>query len=92
MKECFVYNAELIRCVDGDTVDAWIDLGFNIKIKKRIRLMGVDTWESRTRDLEEKKKGLEAKAYTKKFCEMDVKELEQILGPLPYKSRKQVAL
>ena len=71
MKDCFVYNAELIRCVDGDTVDAWIDLGFSIKIKKRIRLMGVDTWESRTRDLEEKKKGLEAKAYTKQFCEMD---------------------
>ena len=71
MKEAFVYNAELIRVVDGDTCDAWIDLGFSIKIKKRIRLSGIDTWESRTRNLEEKAKGLEAKAYAKKFMEQD---------------------
>ena len=62
----FVYNAKLVRVVDGDTCDAMIDLGFDTWVKKRIRFMGVDTWESRTRDLEEKKKGLEAKAYTKK--------------------------
>ena len=61
----FVYNAELVRVVDGDTCDAMIDLGFDTWVKKRIRFMGVDTWESRTRDLEEKAKGLEAKAYTK---------------------------
>ena len=58
------YQAELIKVVDGDTIDCYIDLGFDIKIKKRVRYMGIDTWESRTRDLEEKKKGLEAKAYT----------------------------
>ena len=60
----WVYNATLIRGVDGDTADAMIDLGFNVWVKERIRFYGVDTWESRTRDLEEKKKGLEAKAYT----------------------------
>ena len=60
----WIYNARLIRGVDGDTADAWIDCGFNISVKKRIRFMGVDTWESRTRNLEEKKLGLKAKAYT----------------------------
>ena len=59
------YSAKLVRVVDGDTADAMIDLGFDTWVKKRIRFMGIDTWESRTRDLEEKKKGLEAKAFTK---------------------------
>ena len=60
----YTYNANLVRVIDGDTCDAMIDLGFNTWVKKRIRFMGVDTWESRTRDLKEKAKGLEAKAYT----------------------------
>ena len=59
------YTCKLVRVVDGDTCDALIDLGFNTWAKRRIRFMGVDCWESRTRDLEEKKKGLEAKAYVK---------------------------
>ena len=58
----YIYRAKLDRVVDGDTVDALIDVGFDIWVKKRIRFMGVDTWECRTRDLEEKKKGLAAKA------------------------------
>ena len=58
------YRCKLVRVVDGDTCDAMIDLGFDTWVKKRIRFVNVDTWESRTRDLEEKKKGLEAKAYT----------------------------
>ena len=61
----FIYNAKLTRVVDGDTCDAMIDLGFDTWVKKRIRFMGLDNWESRTIDLDEKKKGLEAKAYTK---------------------------
>ena len=65
----WVYNTRLIRVVDGDTADAWIDCGFNISIKKRIRFMGVDTWESRTRNKEEKVKGLAAKAYVKDLLE-----------------------
>tara|TARA_Y100000592_G_scaffold91376_1_gene151436 strand:- start:339 stop:731 length:393 start_codon:yes stop_codon:yes gene_type:complete len=63
------YSAKLIRVVDGDTCDALIDLGFDTWVKKRIRFYGVDTWESRTRNLEEKKKGLAAKAYTKDLLE-----------------------
>ena len=58
----FEYNATLVKVLDGDTIDAYIDLGFDLKIKKRIRYMGIDTWESRTRDLEEKKKGLLSKS------------------------------
>ena len=65
----YEYSAKLDRVVDGDTCDAMIDLGFNTWVKKRIRFKGVDTWESRTRDLEEKKKGLAAKAFTKDLVE-----------------------
>ena len=63
------YSCKLVRVVDGDTCDAMIDLGFNVWVKERIRFKGVDTWESRTRDLEEKKKGLAAKAFTKDLLE-----------------------
>ena len=63
------YSAKLDRVVDGDTCDALIDLGFNTFVKKRIRFFGVDTWESRTRNLEEKKKGLAAKEFTKDLLE-----------------------
>ena len=65
----FEYNAQLIKVLDGDTIDCYIDLGFDLKIKKRVRYMGIDTWESRTRDLEEKKKGLAAKARNKELLE-----------------------
>jgi micrococcal nuclease len=58
----YEYKFNLLRVVDGDTVDVDIDLGFGIWMRKqRIRLNGVDTPESRTRDLEEKKFGLLAK-------------------------------
>ena len=57
----YTYKAKLDRVVDGDTVDANIDLGFDITIHKRIRLAGIDSPESRTRDLEEKKRGLASK-------------------------------
>ena len=58
----YIYRGKLERVVDGDTIDALIDVGFDIWIKKRIRYSGIDTWESRTRDLVEKQKGLQAKA------------------------------
>jgi len=57
----YEYNAKTLRVVDGDTVDAMIDLGFDTWKKVRIRMMGINTPESRTRDLEEKKRGLAAK-------------------------------
>ena len=63
------YSCKLVRVVDGDTCDAMIDLGFDTWVKKRIRFYGVDTWESRTRNKEEKVKGLAAKAYTKDLLE-----------------------
>ena len=65
----YIYRAKLDRVVDGDTVDALIDVGFDIWFKKRIRFVGIDTWESRTRDLEEKKLGKLAKARTKQLLE-----------------------
>ena len=63
------YSCKLDRVVDGDTCDALIDLGFDTFVKKRIRFFGVDTWESRTRNKEEKVKGLAAKAYVKDLLE-----------------------
>jgi len=65
--EKYIYRAKLNRVVDGDTVDGMIDLGFNTWVKRRIRFHGIDTWESRTRNLEEKKKGLAAKERTKEL-------------------------
>ena len=67
--EKYIYRAKLDRVVDGDTVDALIDVGFDIWFKKRIRFKGVDTWESLTRNLEEKALGLKAKARTKELLE-----------------------
>ena len=58
----YTYKAKLDRVIDGDTIDANIELGFDITVHKRIRLAGIDTPESRTRDLEEKKRGLASKA------------------------------
>ena len=72
----FEYNGTLVKVLDGDTIDCYIDLGFDLKIKKRIRYMGIDTWESRTRDLEEKKKGLAAKARNKALLEGGVFKLK----------------
>ena len=57
----YEYKITLDRVVDGDTIDAHIDLGFNITIKKRIRFAGINTPECRTKDLEEKQRGIAAK-------------------------------
>ncbi len=67
--DAFVYQAELDRVVDGDTVDVVLDLGFDVKLhKQRVRLHGIDTPESRTRNLAEKKLGLAAKERLKELC------------------------
>jgi micrococcal nuclease len=64
----YEYRCKIDRVVDGDTVDVDIDLGFGIWLRKeRVRLYGIDTPESRTRDLEEKKYGLAAKSYVQSF-------------------------
>jgi len=70
------YQCELIKVVDGDTIDCYIDMGFDLKIKKRVRYMGIDTWESRTRNKEEKVKGLAAKARNKELLEESVFKLK----------------
>ena len=60
----YEYRCTVVKIIDGDTVDVDIDLGFGVWLKKeRVRLYGIDTPESRTRDLEEKKYGLAAKEF-----------------------------
>lgn len=63
----YEYKAKITRVVDGDTVDALIDCGFSVFRQERIRLYGIDAYESRTRDKKEKKKGLAAKARLKEL-------------------------
>ena len=64
----YEYRCKVTRVVDGDTVDVDIDLGFGVWLhKERVRIYGIDTPESRTRDLEEKKYGLAAKEFVKQF-------------------------
>jgi micrococcal nuclease len=63
----FEYEGKVKRILDGDTIDAYIDLGFDVWITKRIRFMGIDTPESRTRDLTEKRYG---KGATHRLTEM----------------------
>lgn len=64
MSERFWYGATVLKVIDGDTMDLMIDLGFNIHHKIRVRLYGVNTPESRTKDLAEKEMGLKAKQFT----------------------------
>ena len=65
-KDPYIYRIKnVLRVVDGDTIDADIDLGFSISLEKRIRLAGIDTPESRTKDLAEKELGLDAKNWLK---------------------------
>lgn len=67
----YSYNATLVRVIDGDTVDAMIDLGFEVWVKKRIRLNGIDAPETRTKDLEEKTRGLATKARLQQLLEQN---------------------
>ena len=65
-KDPYIYRVrQVIKVVDGDTIDVAIDLGFDISLTKRVRLSGVDTPESRTTDLKEKALGLEVKEWLK---------------------------
>ena len=68
-KEMYKYEATVRRWVDGDTVDVDIDLGFGIIFhNQRLRLYGIDAYESRTRDLDEKEKGLAATAFVNEMA------------------------
>ena len=64
----FIYNVTAVeKVVDGDTIDTLIDLGFDVRVCHRVRLLGIDTPESRTRDLEEKFYGLLSKEALKSW-------------------------
>lgn len=65
--EKYFYDAKVLKVTDGDTLDVMIDVGFNIFTKCRLRLDGINTPESRTKDLREKALGLKAKEFTKNF-------------------------
>ena len=71
----YEYSCRINRVIDGDSVDVCIDLGFDISFTSSVRLYGIDTPESRTRDLDEKKCGLLAK----KFLEESVKNGKNII-------------
>jgi micrococcal nuclease len=66
LRDPYIYRIkQILKVVDGDTIDADIDLGFDISLSKRIRLAAVDTPESRTADANEKKYGLQSKEWLK---------------------------
>ena len=69
------YNAKVTKVVDGDTLDAMVDLGFDTWVKKRVRLSGLNAYESRTRDKKEKVKGLAAKARVVEVLEASNNEI-----------------
>jgi endonuclease YncB( thermonuclease family) len=65
-KSCYNFRVtEIIKVLDGDTIDVIIDLGFDLYKKERVRIAGVDTPEKRTRDLEEKALGIDATDWLK---------------------------
>ena len=69
-RDPYIYRIKSVtKVVDGDTIDADIDLGFDISLTKRIRFAGIDTPESRTTNLKEKAMGLESKEWLKKALE-----------------------
>lgn len=69
-KSCYNFRVvEINRVLDGDTIDVTIDLGFDLYKKERVRVAGVDTPEKRTRDLEEKKLGIDATNWLKEKLE-----------------------
>ena len=73
MNTTYYYNCTLVRVIDGDTIDVDIDLGFSTTLtKQRVRLAGIDTPESRTRNLAEKALGLKAKERLKEICKKPI--------------------
>jgi len=73
----YEYACKVERVVDGDTVDVVLDLGFDVSFKSRVRLYGIDTPESRTRDLDEKARGKMATAFLKEAIDSGEKVVIQ---------------
>ena len=74
----YIYKAKVIRVIDGDTLDAMVDLGFDIWVKKRIRLEGIDAYEIRTRNKVEKIKGYAARDRVIEVLKMSDNEITLI--------------
>lgn len=72
----YQYRAEITTVVDGDTFDAIVDLGFNIMMNRRFRLLGINAPESRTRDLNEKSAGIISKEALKNLIEGKIVTLD----------------
>lgn len=69
VNKLFHYRATVKRIVDGDTIDVRLDLGFDLHMEARIRFAGINAPESRTKDLVEKQKGLEAKRFVEDWID-----------------------
>ena len=79
-KSCYNFRVtEIVKVLDGDTIDVLIDLGFDLYKKERVRIAGVDTPEKRTRDLEEKALGLDATYWMKKQLEDTIAGDEELI-------------
>jgi micrococcal nuclease len=77
----YYYKCTLIKVIDGDTIDVDIDLGFGVTLSnQRLRLYGINTPETRTRDLEEKRRGLIAKERVQELCEDELEILSHGKG------------
>ena len=80
MSDPYVFQATVLKIIDGDTIDVDVDLGWDISVvNQRIRLFGIDCPESRTRDLEEKKYGLLAKEFVQEFLPIGSEDLLRTL-------------
>ena len=95
----YKYYIECLRVLDGDTIDAMIDLGFNTWVKKRIRFMGIDAPETRTRDAVEKVAGYKCKERVVDLLEANDNKAElishgvgkygRVLGVIRVKSHRE---
>ena len=95
----YKYYIEVLRVIDGDTIDAMIDLGFNTWVKKRIRFMGIDAPETRTRNAEEKIAGYKCKERVVELFEAHNNKAElishgvgkygRVIGVLRVKSHRE---
>ena len=78
-KSCYNFRVtEIVKVLDGDTIDVLIDLGFDLYKKERVRIAGVDTPEKRTRDLEEKELGIHATNWMKDKLTETIKGDEEL--------------
>ena len=79
-KSCYNFRVtEIVKVLDGDTIDVLIDLGFDLFKKERVRIAGVDTPEKRTRDLEEKELGIHATDWMKDKLTETIKGDEELI-------------